>query len=189
MKSVCRWGVLLGAALAASACGGSSSTATVASVPGSAQHGAQNSGPITAARSDAMMVDFTRCMRSHGVQMSDPYHRPGHSGLSISLPSRTAATAPAYNACNHILEPLIEAKMAHAAAISAHELAALTHYAECMRSHDISMLDPTYFGALNLGNVPGITNDFGRYTAQFRVADSACRHLLPPGVHDDGTGP
>jgi hypothetical protein len=58
-----------------------------------------------------------------------------------------------------------------------------------MRGHDIGMLDPTPFGALSLGNVPGISNAFGRYSPQFRAADAACRHLLPAGVHDDGTGP
>ena len=58
-----------------------------------------------------------------------------------------------------------------------------------MRSHDIGMLDPTPAGALSLGNVPGISNDYGRYSPQFRAADQACRHLLPADVHDDGTGP
>ena len=58
-----------------------------------------------------------------------------------------------------------------------------------MRAHDIPMLDPTSFGALNLGNPPGVSSDFGRYSPQFRAADTACRHLLPAGVHDDGTGP
>jgi hypothetical protein len=37
--------------------------------------------------------------------------------------------------------------------------------------------------------VPGISNDYGRYSPQFRAADQACRHLLPADVHDDGTGP
>lgn len=27
------------------------------------------------------------------------------------------------------------------------------------------------------------------YSPQFRAADAACRHLLPAGVHNDGTGP
>jgi hypothetical protein len=58
-----------------------------------------------------------------------------------------------------------------------------------MRAHDIAMLDPTPEGELNLGRVPGINNDFGRYSPQFRAADSACRHFLPASVHDDGTGP
>jgi hypothetical protein len=51
------------------------------------------------------------------------------------------------------------------------------------------MLDPGPQGQLNLGDVPGITSEFGRYSPQFRAADSACRHLLPAGVRDDGTGP
>jgi hypothetical protein len=58
-----------------------------------------------------------------------------------------------------------------------------------MRAHDIPMLDPDRFGDLNLGNPPGISSDFGRYSPQFRSADTACRHLLPAGVRDDGTGP
>jgi hypothetical protein len=58
-----------------------------------------------------------------------------------------------------------------------------------MRAHDISMLDPTPEGELSLGNIPGITADFGRYSPQFRAADGVCRRLLPPTVHDDGTGP
>jgi hypothetical protein len=58
-----------------------------------------------------------------------------------------------------------------------------------MRARDIAMLDPTPDGQLSLGQVPGITSDTGRYSPQFRNADAACRHLLPAGIHDDGTGP
>jgi hypothetical protein len=58
-----------------------------------------------------------------------------------------------------------------------------------MRGHDIALQDPTPQGDLNLGRVPGITGNFGRYSPQFRAADAACRHFLPPDVHDDGTGP
>jgi hypothetical protein len=62
-----------------------------------------------------------------------------------------------------------------------------------MRQHEIAMLDPspvpTRGGLVTLGRVPGIDNDFGRYSPQFRAADDACRHLLPSAVHDTGTGP
>jgi len=58
-----------------------------------------------------------------------------------------------------------------------------------MRSHDIAMLDPDQYGDLGLGNVLGINNRFGRYSPQFRAANSACRHLLPAGSHDEGNGP
>jgi hypothetical protein len=66
---------------------------------------------------------------------------------------------------------------------------ALIHYAECMRTHAVPMLDPNPLGQLNLGNVAGISNGFGRYSPQFRTADQACRRVLPTTVHDDGTGP
>jgi hypothetical protein len=140
------------------------------------------------AQSDQDMVNFARCMRAHGVQMSDPFHIPGH-GLSINLPTRDSATSAAWGACNHFIAKIEQIKEAAGASWAAANLPALTRYAQCMRSHDIPMLDPTADGGLGLGNVPGITSDFGRYSPQFRAADQACRHLLPPSVHDDGTGP
>ena len=141
------------------------------------------------AQSDQDMVNFARCLRNHGVSEPDPVHIAGHSGLSVKVPPRNASTSAALDACNHIIARDVQAKQADAAAIAAPRLAALTTYARCMRSHDISMLDPDQFGDLNLGNVAGVTSDFGRYSPQFRSADRACRHLLPAGIQDDGTGP
>ena len=120
---------------------------------------------------------------------SDPYHRPGNTGLTLDLPTRDSATSAGYAACTHFIQATINMKAAGMASQAAPDLAALTRYAQCMRSHDINMLDPTPQGELNLGQVPGITSDFGRYSPQFRAADAACRHLLPAGIHDDGTGP
>jgi hypothetical protein len=160
----------------------------VASLPGH-RAAARGSGPMTTRQADQDLVAFARCMRGHGVQMSDPFHRPGHAGLSVDLPTQDPATHLGYVACQHFLQPIIAAKQAGMPQASATLMAALTRYAQCMRGHDISMLDPTPQGSLNLGNVPGVASDFGRYTPQFRSADSACRHLLPAGVHDNGTGP
>jgi hypothetical protein len=176
-------------ALAIAACSGGTSTGRqVANLPGGTAR--QGSGArLTQAQSDQDMVDFAHCMRSHGVQMPDPFHRPGHAGLSIDIPSQTAATRPAFAACTHFIEPIIAMKNAHAQSVMAPLIPALTRYARCMRGHDINMLDPTPQGALNLGRVPGISSDFGRYSPQFRAADTACRHFLPASVHDDGTGP
>jgi hypothetical protein len=185
------------AALAAlvTACSGGSGgagpgSAPVASLGGSTgQAGHAAAATLTQQQSDLDMIHFARCMRSHGVAMSDPFHRPGHSGLSIDMPTQDAASRPAYTACTHFIQPIIQAKAAGGPALPAAELTALTSYAECMRAHDIGMLDPGPYGQLNLGTVAGITSDFGRYSPQFRAADIACRHLLPAGVHDDGTGP
>ena len=180
---------LLVLTFAVAACSGGTSTGRqVANLPGGSARQA-SSTRLTEAQSDRDMVDFAHCMRAHGVQMPDPFHRPGHAGLSIELPAQTPANRPAFVACNHFIEPVIQMKNSHARAVFGPLLPALTSYARCMRSHDIAMLDPTPEGQLNLGNVPGIHNGFGRYTPQFRAADTTCRHFLPASVHDDGTGP
>ena len=194
-----RWAalaVLVAAAAALSAaCSTDSGTqagpgnSPVASLAGPSNSSGAAGQPLTEARSDQDMVNFARCMRAHGVQMSDPVHIPGHSGLSINMPTRDSATSAAYGACNHFMAKIEQVKAAGAASQAVADLTALTRWAQCMRDHDIPMLDPTAGGQLNLGNVPGITSDFGRYSPQFRAADRACRRLLPAGVQDDGTGP
>ncbi|HEY7948405.1 MAG TPA: hypothetical protein VID75_12080, partial [Acidimicrobiales bacterium] len=147
----------------------------MASIPG---HGATPAaGTLTRAQSDVDMVHFTRCLRSHGVAVPDPFHRPGHAGLTVEIPTPGPGTNAALTACNHFIAPLAQMKQAHAQQELVAWLPALTHYAECMRTHDIDMLDPDAQGSLNLGNVPGISSDFGRYSPQFRAADTACRHL------------
>jgi hypothetical protein len=152
--------------------------------------GAQDvQGPQTVSQSDQTLLDYARCMRSHGVDEPNPYQRPGHVGLTIQIPPPGPATSRADAACGHVVQKLTQTKQAGAQRELAAWLPALTRYAQCMRAHDIDMLDPDTQGSLNLGDVPGITDDFGRYSPQFRSADSACRHLLPAGVHDDGTGP
>jgi hypothetical protein len=161
----------------------------VASLPGHASSTAAAGQTLTEAQSDQDMVNFARCMRAHGVQMSDPVHRPGHAGLSIDMPTRDSATSAAYGVCNHFMTKIEQIKAKGAAGVTVADLPALTRWAQCMRNHDIPMLDPGPQGQLNLGNVPGITSDFGRYSPQFRAADHACRPLLPRGVQDDGTGP
>ena len=187
----CGGAALAAAAVLVAACSSAAAGPQVASLGG--HHGGAAGPPgMTTAQSDQDMLNFTRCMRAHGVNMPDPRHIPGHTGLSLVFPSATPAanTRAASAACTHFIQPIIQAKQAGAAAaMSPARLAALTSYARCMRAHDIAMLDPNSYGALNLGRVPAISSDFGRYSPQFRAADAACRHLLPAGVHDDGTGP
>ena len=180
------------ATVLAAACSSSPPAPSVASLPGHhAAHAA--TGQLTQAQSDQDMVDFARCMRAHGADIPDPSHRPGHAGLSVELPvpgpTVPATVRAALHVCNHFMQPIIQMKEAGQQALAAPRLRALTNYARCMRVHDIPMLDPNSFGALNLGNPPGVSGNFGRYTPQFHTADAACRHLLPAGVADNGTGP
>ncbi len=122
--------------------------------------------------------------------MPDPFHRPGHEGLSIELPQQAPATTSADDACGHYLQATVELKQQAAAQIITPAVhLGLIRYAVCMRSHAVPMLDPNPLGQLSLGNVPGMSDGFGRYTPQFRIADQTCRHLLPATVHDNGTGP
>ena len=174
--------------LLAGACSSTPSSSSVASLPGH-DGNAHATAALTVTQSDQDMVNFTRCLRSHGVAEPDPFHRPGHVGLSIEIPTPGPSTNSALTTCNHFIAPIAQEKEAGAHAELAAWLPQLTHYAQCMRRHNISMLDPTAQGAVSLGNVPGISSDFGRYSPQFRAADTACRHYLPAAVHDDGTGP
>jgi hypothetical protein len=128
-------------------------------------------------------------MRSHGVPMADPSHIPGHAGLSIDLPQQSQANAAAYAACDSYLRSTNEDKQAGQPPVSAAKLTALTNYARCMRAHDIALLDPDPQGTVKMGQVAGITRVVGRDSPQFLAADTGCRHLLPAGVYDDGTGP
>jgi hypothetical protein len=177
--------------VAAAACSSAPAGRSVASLPGTSSAGAASGSPPPAGSYDQDIVDYTHCLRSHGVNEPDPTDetRDGKTGLSFAVPPQTDANRPALMACNHFIAGLMAAKATGASHELARWLPSLVRYASCMRSHDISMLDPGPQGQLNLGNVPGIASDFGRYSPQFRAADSACRHLLPAGVRDNGTGP
>lgn len=166
--------------------------------PGVASLGVPGHGTVTestlssqqlAAQGDTDFINFARCLRSHDVNEPDSYHRPGNSGLTIVVPTPNSHNRAALAACNHFIAKITATKEANASRQLASWLPTLTRYGVCMRSHDIDMLDPGPQGQLNLGTVPGITSDFGRYSPQFRSADAACRHLPPAAVHDDGTGP
>ena len=106
------------------------------------------------------------------------------------MPTPDPPTSAAYAACIHFIQPIIQAKQAGAAAQAAPQLAALTSYAQCMRSHDIAMLDPTPLGAAEPGQR-------ARHHQRLRPVLAAVprRPTRPaatcsrPGVRDDGTGP
>jgi hypothetical protein len=138
--------------------------------------------------SDRDMVAFATCMRQQGVNVQDPVHIAGHTGLTLKFPTKTPATIRAAGKCERFIAPLVAAKTAGAKAQTSAHLLGLVRYAQCMREHGIPMLDPNAFGSLNLGSVPGIAS-VGRYTPLFRRADAACRVLLPANVRDTGTGP
>jgi hypothetical protein len=184
--------VLVTSGTVAAACSSGGGGRSVASLPGNG-HSSQSAATADTMPSETQFdrdaVNYARCLRAHGVNEPDPAPRPGHSGLSFEVPPSTPGNRAAITACNHFVAKIFAAKEAGANQELTRWLPALVLYAQCMRAHDIPMLDPGPQGELNLGNVPGMTSQFGRYSPQFRAADAACRHLLPAGVHDDGSGP
>jgi hypothetical protein len=166
----------------------------IAACGGSGTHTATR--PASLSQGDRDFLAFTRCMREHGVHMADPYHRAGHSGLTLDFPTKTPPVIRAYGKCGHLIASIVAMKEAGTAArqsqLSPQQATArhlgLLHYAQCMRAHGIPMLDPDANGNLNLGNVSGIAA-VGRYSPLFRRADHSCRSLLPAGLADNGTGP
>jgi hypothetical protein len=181
---------LLAVGALAAACSTNGNGPSVASLPD--DHSAPaTASPAQASQSarDRDVVAFTRCLRAHGVNEPDPFTRPGNSGLTFDMPPANAANRSALATCEHFISKIVAAKQAGASQELARWLPGLVRYASCMRSHDIAMLDPDAQGQLNLGRIPGISNAIGRYSPQFRSADRSCRHLLPAGVRDDGTGP
>jgi len=199
-SSLARWrcggpGVLAGLTLVAvlsAACSSPSPSRSIASLSnGSTTTTRPALTPAEqSAKSDQEMVDYARCLRSHGINEPDPVKVAGHPGLSMQVPTRTPSNGTAIDACDHLLGPQLTGNGGAAApAISATRLSALTKYAQCMRAHDISMLDPDQYGNIGLGKVAGIDKGFGRNSPQFRSADTACRYLLPAGTHDVGNGP
>jgi hypothetical protein len=184
--------VILASGMMAAACSSGSGTPGVATLGGHEQGTATQStlsSQQLATQGDTDFINFAHCLRSHGVAEPDPFHRPGHTGLSIDVPAPNSHNRAALAACNHFIAKIVATKEAGASRQLAAWLPALTRYAACMRAHDIGMLDPGPQGQLSLGPVPGISDEFGRSSSQFLSADTACRHLLPAGVHDDGTGP
>ena len=174
-------GLAAAIALAICACSSGQAGPGVASLP---SHSARPPANLTQAQEFRRLVQFAECMRSHGIDVPDP------QGNTFQIPVATdPATAAAMRACQQWLPSLNTSSGAGPNGNLAAEMPHLIAYARCMRGHDISMLDPTSSGTLNLGQVPGLNNDFGRYSPQVRAADAACRSLLPAGVHDDGTGP
>jgi hypothetical protein len=177
--------------LPAAACSSGPPRPSVASVPGQSDARSTAVDAPTEQQTDLDIIDYTHCLRAHGVNEPDPHQvtHDGSTGLAFDVPPSSPTDLAATAACRHFIAKLLGAKQAGARQELARWLPSLVRYAACMRRHDIAMLDPGPEGELNLGDVPGITSDFGRYSPQFRAADAACRHLLPAGVHDDGTGP
>jgi hypothetical protein len=135
----------------------------------------------SAGKEEQAGLKFARCMRAHGVNVSDP--KPGQKGLRFSAtgapgkggaPNRLEA---ADRACRHFLKGAL--KPPSGSELNKMRDAALK-WAQCMRQNGVNVPDPKPGGAgirieAGKGQGPG-PND-----PTFQGADRKCRHLLPGG--------
>ena len=106
--------ILAGGVLAA-ACSSGRAAPGVASLAGHGQGSATQStlsSQQMAAQGDTDFINFAHCLRSHGVNEPDPYHRPGHSGLTIVVPTPNSHNRAALAACNHFIAKITATKRA-----------------------------------------------------------------------------
>jgi hypothetical protein len=139
---------------------------------GSASHSAAD----LTSTDDQAIVSFVRCIRHQGISIPDPVHRPGHTGLSLELPtgaSGSAAFRAAQQSCQHLLAntPMGQ-KLAFADSPAVLDFN--LQLAHCLRAHGIDAPDPTpdHPDPEGIGRV-------ARATPAFQSADRACREQIP----------
>jgi hypothetical protein len=124
-------------------------------------------------------LEFTQCMREHGVDMDDP----GPSGgLQLQVgPGDEAKVQKAQEACGHLLEnarPQLSEEQQNAMRDG------LLAYAKCMREHGIDMPDPVF------GEDGRVTQQTGRGVnpddPKFQKAAEACDPILDEARRDAG---
>jgi hypothetical protein len=118
---------------------------------GTSSHGSSSSASHPAqAQTLQAAVNFTDCIRSHGVPFPDPTTSP--RGFKSALaPNSALAASPAfqsaYQTCRHLLPN--DGAPSRSAAHSQAQIAAFLAFARCIRAHGFpSFPDPTSSGEL-----------------------------------------
>lgn len=177
---------VLSAALAVglTACGSSSSSSTTAA---SGSAGAGSSSSTYQAR-----LNLAKCLRSHGLNVPDPSPNAGPAGGGGGGIFRSARSNPnfqsAMQACAQYRRqatPFANASPAQRAQFQQD----LVKFAECMRSRNIDIPDPTTSAGGGFGIFRQIPSS-ERNSPAFRTALQACSTNLPfrPGTPPGGGG-
>ncbi len=168
------------------ACGSSSPSSTTSA--SAASGGSTSSNARYQAR-----LNLAKCLRAHGVNVPDPSPNGGPAGGGGGGALRTARSSPnfqsAMQACAQYrrqatpggnLSPAQRAQFQQA----------LVKFAQCMRSHNINMPDPTTSAGGGFGIFRQIPSS-ERNSPAFRTALQACSTNLPfrPGARPGAGGP
>jgi hypothetical protein len=180
--------VIVGAALALllAACGGGESSEGIASLEEAAAEGSTTTALAASTDPEQAMLDFTQCMRDHGVDMPDPQMGPGGGAFGFTITGEPGEgpddaemqlMQEANDACVYLLEGMVqEFEMPDMSEMQDDMLA----FSQCMRDHGIDYPDPEFTddGAIVLGAGPGEDGgiDFG--APGFQEAMEACQEIF-----------
>ena len=175
---------VLALSVLATACGGSSG------VGGDGVASAGSGNKAKSARDDGKKsdpqqagLDFSRCMREHGVDVPDPKTDGGMVMIGPGAGNGSAAALPepagfeeAEKACRHFLEDMIGDG---GGPLDPKEQDRALKFARCMREHGVDMPDPDFSqGRVQIKIGDGL--EPGSPTVE--AAHKACGSLFGPGV-------
>ena len=176
-------------ALLLGACGGDGSGLDQVASLGDADdasNGDSDAEPLTEEERQQAHLDFAACMREHGVDMPDPEFtddggvmmRQGVAVAAGESPDMEAMDA-AHEACQHILEGVINERMAE---LDPEEVERMKQqaldFAKCMREHGVDMPDPQFDGGGRMTQ----RLEVGQDDANFQAAQEACAGEDGPGL-------
>ena len=139
--------------------------------------GSGSDGAGDSASREEAVLEFTECMRAHGVDMPDP--QPGDESIEVGDPN-DPTTKKAEGACNSKLDKVAQDVTPEVEEEFREGWLAFT---ECMREEGIDMADPRFLGpGKMLLGIAGIDTT----SPAFEAAKEACGDEAPeqtgPGV-------
>jgi hypothetical protein len=163
----------IGASILLAACGSSTPKAT-----GNSQENEQK------------LVQFAKCLREHGVNVTTSTGGPGKGGLRINGTNPNAMQA-AQNACKRYQPSGGNEKLTPQEKVEREEQ--VQRFAKCMREHGINVHASTAGGGIQIG-IEAHGNGPNPESPTFQAAQTACQKLLPrkgpgPGGAAPGPGP
>lgn len=113
---------------------------------------ADGDGEVSDAEREDAMLEFTECMREHGVDMPDPGASGGAGEVIIGGPAGEARGSKAdgqeFEEAHTACEPILEDAFGDRPQMSPEEQAEMQDnmlaFTECMREHGIDMPDPEF---------------------------------------------
>ncbi len=179
-------------ALGLTACGGTGpGSASVANVSTTTSATHRGSAPKTVAKTGAAqsLVEWARCMRSHGDPDQPDPSIDAHGGINIFIPSTSGSLSNAVHngtsPCNQYLAAASASLRAGARDLTPPDQAALLRYAQCMRANGIPNYPDPGTGGTNF-NGTGIDPN----SPFFQRANNLCgKKIRAPSWWISGAGP